>query len=263
MLKQEEKQVIVMSKGIGFKKSKGDLVDMDALSLKKDLFIFENQSGCDINQFKKDFSQIEYVTQILVHLAKEKLHAQDEVLKTLHNALLDHITFSVQRLRVDMSIENPFIKEILILCKDEFDIARIAAQEIHKRLGIKIGEDEMGFIALHLYYGKEKCPAKNGIKSVRIYKQAVELINNTYDIKIDENETICKSFLLSLSKMLYSKSNKQSLSMPFYLEVKEMMPKAYQVALEISNMINETFCYPLDDEMIAYLAIDIHRLVQL
>ena len=263
MLKQDHKQVIIMRKGIGFNKNKGDYIDIDSLSDSKNLFVFENQDCSDIDQLKNDFNQIEYVTQMLVEFAKEKLHAENEALEVLHDTLLDHITFSVQRLRVDMSIENPFINEIMILCKEEFDIAKIAAKEIYKRLDIKIGEDEMGFIALHLYYGKEKNSVKNGIKSVRIYKQAVELINKAYDIEIDENETICKSFLLSLSKMIYSIGKEKSLDMPFSPQVKLSMSKSYQVALEINKMIREAFSYQLDDEMLAYLAVDIHRLVQL
>ncbi|MFR9190946.1 MAG: PRD domain-containing protein [Anaerotruncus massiliensis (ex Togo et al. 2019)] len=53
------------------------------------------------------------MTQEIVEIAREKLDITND---KLYDALYDHIAFAIERLKMGLLIDNPFIGEIAIMC---------------------------------------------------------------------------------------------------------------------------------------------------
>lgn len=261
LLEDEDSQVIIMGKGIGFGKSKGEIIDIENEETQKNVFyVLRKNDSPNFNQLSHDLKEIEMVINDIVDIAKTKLGITNE---NLYLALLDHISFSIQRLRLGMPIENPFIEEIQILYREEFEVADYAAKQLSKKIGIDIGEAEKGFIALHLYSGRKNNPVNIAIKNVRLYKQAIKIINEYCNVNIKENTSSYKSFLLSLNCLLYAAEKDLKPEMALKAQIKLTLTQPYKIALKIDAIIGREMGFHLSEEILAFLALDIYKLKQI
>ena len=67
-----------------------------------------------------------------------------------HIALTDHLAFAIKRAEQDLAFHNPFLYETKEIYPLEFELAEYAIDLIHKKLGVDLGDDEIGFVALHI-----------------------------------------------------------------------------------------------------------------
>lgn len=253
-----DNQIIVMGKGIGFGKIKGEIIDID--NNKNSIYALKKNDTLNFNQLSSDLKEVEQITTEVVDIARKKLGITNE---NLYLALLDHISFSIQRIRLGMPIENPFIVEIITLYREEFEVANYVAEQISKRIGIEIGEAEKGFIALHLYSGRKNNPVNIAMKNIRLCKEAILIINKYCNVNINENTSAYKSFLLSFDKLVCINEKGRNLELPLKNQIKAILNKQYEVALKISKVIYKELGVELSDEIIAFLTIDIYKLIQI
>lgn len=68
----------------------------------------------------------------------------------LFNGLLVHITKSLYPLKYYFPVENPFISQIKSEYMNAYNIAVVLAKELQFCLNIKIPEDEIGYLTLHI-----------------------------------------------------------------------------------------------------------------
>jgi mannitol operon transcriptional antiterminator len=64
--------------------------------------------------------------------------------------LVNHLGPSLSRLKMNLDIRNPFLEEINALYPDLVSISRKCAAAVEKRLGIRMPEPEIAYIAMHL-----------------------------------------------------------------------------------------------------------------
>jgi Transcriptional antiterminator len=60
-----------------------------------------------------------------------------------------HLHYALKRLVLNINYKNPMIKEIKEKCKLPYEVAKIAAGVIEEKYKVKVGEDEIGYLALH------------------------------------------------------------------------------------------------------------------
>ena len=244
-----DKQVVLMSKGIGYGKKKGDQVS-DFGDDKKVFYILdETDKTADIKKLDYDLDKV-----------RKDLGIDND---NLYDALLDHITFAIERLRIGLPIENPFIGEINLLYHKEYQVAQKAAEILSDKMDIKINEDEKGFIALHLRSAKKNSHVNAAMKSVRVYKKAVSIISLKFDREIKPQSSACKSFLLSLNRLVYSATAGEKIVMPLKHYLKASMTRSYEVAKIVAKVIEEEMGTILSDDIICFIAVDIEKLIQM
>ncbi len=255
-----DKQVVLMSKGIGYGKKKGDQVS-DFGDDKKVFYILdETDKTADIKKLDYDLDKVRQVTEEIVEIARKDLGIDND---NLYDALLDHITFAIERLRIGLPIENPFIGEINLLYHKEYQVAQKAAEILSDKMDIKINEDEKGFIALHLRSAKKNSHVNAAMKSVRVYKKAVSIISLKFDREIKPQSSACKSFLLSLNRLVYSATAGEKIVMPLKHYLKASMTRSYEVAKIVAKVIEEEMGTILSDDIICFIAVDIEKLIQM
>lgn len=256
----EGKQVVLISKGVGFGRKAGDVLTSVGEDKKVFYILDENADKAKIKQLSYNLEQVGQAVEEIILIAQEQLGIHNE---KLADALLDHISFAIQRLSMGLSIENPFINEITLLYSKEYDVAEQAASIIKERMNIDIGYAEKGFIALHLYSARKNKHIQNTIKGARIYQEILTMICEWFDKVVDFDSVGCKSFLLSLDRMVLRCGGNCPMQMPLKQAVKLSMTTYYQTALEIAGIIQAELDITLEEDAVAFLAVDICKFIQM
>ncbi len=257
---EEENQVVLMSKGIGFGKRVGEKIQ-DSAEDRKIFYIHEDSvNSAKLKQIDSQVQQVEEVTREIVEVARERLHIDNS---KLYGALLDHITFAVECLHMGLPIDNPFCGEIAILYSREYETAQIAAEIIKERIGLEIGDGETGFIALHLYSARKNRHIRSAMKSTRVYSEILSMVGIAIDKRLDNTHAPAKSFLLSLHCLVTLTVNRNPIVMKLNQQVKLSMLDSYRTALQVAKMIYDEMDVQLSEDAIAFIAVDIEKLKQL
>lgn len=65
--------------------------------------------------------------------------------------LITHLRFAVERIRQGKVVLNPLMDRIREICGDSYQLAQSLSELISERLEVEVPEDEVGYIAMHLY----------------------------------------------------------------------------------------------------------------
>ena len=204
---QNNQEIIVVSKGIGFGKKAGDIIQVDPQAIEK---VFHELNLKDALKYLEKLP--EYNEEVIG--VSEEIIARAETLlgplsPSIHIALVDHIIFALDRIYMGLPIENPFIDEITLLYQEEYDVAELAASLIKERLGVDIGNDEKGFIALHLHSACNNTTIRETMRDTRIVKSIIELIIEETGKTLRNKKDAYQNFISSIKEILnYSRKHK-------------------------------------------------------
>jgi activator of the mannose operon (transcriptional antiterminator) len=111
------------------------------------VFLKEDDIEVILKDFDDDLIQIVYdIIQVTENILDVKL-SNDKMLVT---GLALHLRPVINRLKNGMNLHNPILDQIKENYTAIYGIAWIAAGIIENRLGIKVGEEEVGYLAMHL-----------------------------------------------------------------------------------------------------------------
>ncbi len=260
LAKQNTEEVILLSKGIGFGKKKGDKLK-DNVGIEKVFYESQNQAeNLDSYSLNKRKKEIENVIMEIIGIAESKIGKLNE---NTAKALIEHIDFAIERLNMGLVIENPFINEILSLYPNEYEIAGIASKLIEEKLGIDIGEEEKGFIALHIYSAKTQKTVKETMKTTRFYKECIVIIQNEYGCKIYLKSPAIKDFFRNLKSLIRAAENNKNVSMPIKKPIRLLMSKGHRAALKIADLVKQEVNVQFSEDIVSFLTMEIEKLIQL
>lgn len=248
-------EAILVSKGIGFGKKQGELVSENRIIEK----VFHQMPPYAINNLDEIHQKIEQLVEEIIQLAEIKV---GKLNINTGKALAEHIEFAIERLEMGIQIDNPFIDEIMMLYEEEYAIARVVGDLIYQRFQVNIGEEEQGFIALHIHSARENKKMKETMKKTRAYKAYMQMIEEEFRINLLEHTMECKEFLRNLECLIRMARTHQEIRMELKEQVKEYMPKIYSIAYQIGEFISQDKNIEMSEDVIAFLAIDIERLIQ-
>lgn len=257
---EEENQVVLMSKGIGFGKRTGEEIKDNAENQKIFYIRDDNVNSAKLKQMDSEMKKVEEVTGEIVEVARERLHIDNS---KLYGALLDHITFAVECLHMGLPIDNPFCGEIAILYSKEYETAQIAAEIIKERIGVEIGDGETGFIALHLYSARKNRHIRSAMKSTRVYSEILTMVGKAIGKELDNTHAPAKSFLLSLHCLVTLTVNHNPIVMKLNQQIKLSLTDSYRMAVQVANLIDQEMDVRLSEDAVAFIAVDIEKLKQL
>jgi transcriptional antiterminator len=175
-------EVVLIGKGIGFEKVRGDSIDSSPV---EKLFVLKNEKEQD--QYKK---LLPYLDEKTIETMNEVLHfIMDRIGKQLDEQILisltDHISFALKRLKEGLEIKNPFLLETKTLYQEEYNTASEVVLIINRELQVNFPEGEIGFIALHIH----SAIANRELMEVNQYSQLihsmVDVIEHTFKLSID------------------------------------------------------------------------------
>ena len=263
LLKKGSNELIGFSTGISFKKKTGD--DVEESDFEK-IFVLDTHAMLEHFSYqlsKCDPKYVKLVTQI-VEYAKQNYHLR--VNDYIYLTLLDHIDFTVRRLRENMVFKSPLQYEVRRFYPDEYAIGVYAVQLLERELDLEIPTEEAISIALHfvnIQSTKRDMTVTN--KITKFIEDVLTIVRYEYTQSFDENSFHFSRFVTHLH---YFAQNVINHTMPSYEQtdlfeqVEKMYPKAFHCVGKIKIYIKNTYNITISENEEIYLTLHIQKLTE-
>ena len=252
-------EVIVMGRGIGFKKKQGEMVPADQISK-----IFRIKSRTLTEQFK----------ELLANMPLERVRISDEIIshakdhlklklnQSIYVTLTDHINFAIERVSQGIEPQNALLWEIKRFYPQEFQLGIYALELIQDRLGILLPEDEAGFIALHFVNAEYGTDIRDAVKFPDQMQAIVDIVEHDLGILLDESSLHYERFVTHIKfliQRIYRKELLSSEDRELSLMMQRKYPREYQCSVKVAEYIMQATGSRLSEEEIMYLSVHIRR----
>lgn len=252
-------EVIVMGRGIGFKKKQGEVVPADQISK-----IFRIKSRTLTEQFK----------ELLANMPLERVRISDEIIshakdhlklklnQSIYVTLTDHINFAIERVSQGIEPQNALLWEIKRFYPQEFQLGIYALELIQDRLGILLPEDEAGFIALHFVNAEYGTDIRDAVKFPDQMQAIVDIVEHDLGILLDESSLHYERFVTHIKfliQRIYRKELLSSEDRELSLMMRRKYPREYQCSVKVAEYIMQATGSRLSEEEIMYLSVHIRR----
>ena len=252
-------EVIVMGRGIGFKKKQGEVVPADQISK-----IFRIKSRTLTEQFKEllanmPLERVRISDEIISH---EKDHLKLKLNQSIYVTLTDHINFAIERVSQGIEPQNALLWEIKRFYPQEFQLGIYALELIQDRLGILLPEDEAGFIALHFVNAEYGTDIRDAVKFPDQMQAIVDIVERDLGILLDESSLHYERFMTHIKfliQRIYRKELLSSEDRELSLLMQRKYPREYQCSLKVAEYIMQATGSRLSEEEIMYLSVHIRR----
>ena len=263
-INSDKREVVVMGRGIGFKKEVGEELDLE--KVEKTFILKEKEASEKFKMILEDVpKEIIYVCYDIIEYAKNILKV--EISEYIYITLTDHINNAIKLYKEGFNITNAIFWEIKKFYPKEFEIGLKSLSFIEDELGIKLPEGEAGNIALHIINSQVNSSHKeveDVAKQSKMINDILNIVRYTYNIKLDENSLSYDRFITHLRfffKRLSAKNNSTEENLDYkddflLKQVKEKYIDAYKCMLKVEDYLGQE----LDDEEKLYLTVHIQRI---
>lgn len=253
---EHDVSMIFLCKGIGFGKKAGTYIEKsDGVDVYR--FSETNDHGDAMDIIRDvDPLYIEVAARIL-QLAEEKFENID---KNILLPLADHIAFSIQRMKSNMDISNPFTKEIALLYKEEYEVALQGKAIIEELCGFEVNEGEVGYITLHVHSARSEDKVSEAMKTAVIIRDSIEEVERDYEIQIDTNSMSYIRLMNHMKFLMLRLQDDEELQLDVGEFVQTQFPYAYRTAEKICGELRKVYHKEIPEVEIGYLALHIERI---
>lgn len=260
---QNEEEIIVMGKGIGFNGKVGEQLQEDKI---EKVFVVKNEEKAKeyVALMEASSKECLEVAQTILQKAEKDMDTQFN--EQLFMMLVDHISFAVTRCKEGIIIQNRLLSQVKKFYPKEFELGKEAIKLINEKLNINLPEEEAGNIAFHLVNAKsDEKSMENTLLTVKLMKDIVAIIQYHFQMIIDEESLSYSRFITHLQffiqrllegKMMGKKDD-------FILQqVRMKYPKEYECALLIKEYVKGQMDKVIENDELLYLTIHITRIAE-
>lgn len=252
---------VVMGRGLGFKKKIGEEIDE---SLIEKVFSIENPN--ENLKFQKLVHEIplEYfkISERIISYAKGILDVQFD--EHIYIALTDHLSFAIKRINSGIEIKNYLLWEIQNIYIKEYEVGLWAVTFIKKELDISMGEDEAGFIALHLINASISESIPNTINITSIVQNILNIVKYYFTIDFAKDDLSYDRLVTHLkffAKRIITKKQPGDDDKTFFQIMKDSYQEEFNCACKIKLFIEKNYDYKIIDSELVYLTMHLRRIV--
>ena len=257
----DNRELVVMGRGIGFKKSVGEKVDE---TLIEKTFILKQKDASEKFKLLLEDIPSEYVSICYDIIEDAKNMLNTKLKDYIYVSLTDHIYNAIKMFDEGLENPNPLIWEIKKFYPKEFQVGLKALEFIEDELNKKLPDDEAGNIALHLINAQINSSfnkVENVAEQTKKIHDILNIVMYTYGIVLDEKSISYERFITHL-RFFFQRLNKkeQVKEVDDYLfkKVKTKYKKAYDCMLKIEKYLETE----LSNEEKLYLTLHIQRVTQ-
>lgn len=255
----DNKEIVVMGKGIGFNAKVGSLVDESKVEK-----IFKMDSKSTIDKLKTLLEKLPMehvkVSHEIISYAKRTLGKR--LNQNIYITLTDHISFAVHRYQNGMQFSNPLLWEVKRFYPSEYLIGEYAVDLIEKKLGIQMGEDEAANIALHIVNAEYNTDMKDALRITSLVGDILAIVTDFYQAELDQ-ESLHYSRLIThlkfLAQRVFMNELLQNHEDVLVEAITKAYPKEYECSQRIQKYIKDNYEKDVSNEELAYLTVHIKR----
>lgn len=260
VINEQKKELVVMGRGLAFKKKAGDFVDEHKI---EKIFTLDSKKLSDKLLALLSEIPIEHMESSEEIINYAKLHLGKMLHDSIYVSLTDHISFALDRHSKGLEIKNAMLWEIKRFYKDEFRIGKAALQIIHKRLGVMLPEDEAGHIALHLVNAELNEEMPNVVNILKIMHDILNIVKHHFQLEYDEESLVYYRFITHLkffAQRLLNDVHPSSNDSTLFEMVSQQYINAFACVEKIKMYIEKIHSRDLTQDEMLYLTIHVERI---
>jgi beta-glucoside operon transcriptional antiterminator len=196
----DDREVIVMGKGIGFNSRPGDEIDPEKIEKR-----FVTQALGARSGYLEALSAIpdEVIEMAAMIISRANMQLASKVREQIFFTLADHLTFAIERSRKRDRHSKPSAAGSERFYPQQFRVASDAVTIIRQQYGIELPEEEAGNIAFHLVNGQsEGDDVAQTMQSVKMLKDIFNLVQYHFKQQIDTESINYSRFLVHMQFFL-------------------------------------------------------------
>lgn len=257
-LPNDDRKLLAFGKGIGFGSKVGDLIKEENISN-----IYEIRNIKNLNKYEKLLSVVsdDVLTvseEIIIDIIKNFGKQYDE---KIHISLLDHINFSVNRLKKGIVVENIFGEELQYLYPKEYYFAKEMLKRINEQLNINLPDSEAGFLCMHLHAALSKEDKGYSQLVALIISDCLKILQEELDLKVI-NKSFARQRLITHLKFAIKRSFENvELNNELAEIIEEKYKSTYEIAKKIAGFIKEKYQIELSKGEQSYLTLHIKNII--
>lgn len=254
-------EVVIIGKGIGFNRKTGEAIPLESV---EKMFILTSRQ--EQEQYKQlvpqiDEQLIEIIGEIINYISEKTQSALNE---HIHIALTDHLAFAIKRADQDLSFHNPFLYETKELYPLEYELAEYAIHLIRKKLGIDLGEDEIGFVALHINSAMTNRHISEVRGHAQLIAELIEMIEEELHITVQRQSLDYSRLLTHLRFAIERIRRGEQVEEVKKLErmMSDEYPVLFELARKLTGLMETRLNKPVYRAEISYLTMHLHRVAR-
>jgi transcriptional antiterminator len=257
LVNSKEQEKILFEKGIGFGKKPGHIIEKGTIVEK--IFTVEDEGNRQnlSNVIEKTDSEFFGICEEAILEISKRI--KGKLNENIHIGLIDHLFYAVKRIKNNETIKNPFLVEIETLYKEECMLAQIIIDKIDEKLNVRMPDDEMAFVALHLHSAITNVGLSNTIRNSFLVNRIVEYVEQELLIKLDKKSLDYARFLTHIKFALQRILENRPTTNVLKDMIKEGYKESYRISKELGLIIEEELKLKVTEDEITFLAIHIER----
>ena len=254
---KNDQECLIMGKGVAFGKKVGQTV-----SVTGDARVYSLKELTDRGEAK---DIIKSVSPLCLELANEVLDQAEEEFGKVDRSILftmaDHLDFAVRRIQNGEQISNPLTDDIRIMFYKEYKVAGCIRDLLKEKLGIRIDEHEIGYIALHVHAAIVDEDVSQAMEIARTVRECICMVEEETGKSIDVMSLSYNRLMNHVRYMVARAIHGEKLKMSLndYMSVK--FPGPYMTAEKICRKMEKSLKLPIPDIEIGYLAMHLERMM--
>ena len=260
---KNDQEKIVMGRGIAFQKKAGDTFD-DA-KVDKVFSLSSMDASTKFQELIADIpmEHIQLADQIITYAGKQLGKTLNDM---IYISLTDHIYTAITRFSEGISVKNVLFWEICRFYPDEFEIGKHALDMIEEQLGVRLPQDEAGFIALHLANAEmDEGSMQNMYEITKVMQEIANIVRYVFNTEFDEKSVYYYRFITHLKffaqRLINGKTYTDDNDDGLYEAVKQKYKNSFSCVEKIAAFIGQKYKYVLSKEEMLYLTIHIERVI--
>ena len=254
---KNDQECLIMGKGVAFGKKVGQTV-----SVTGDARVYSLKELTDRGEAKEI---IKSVSPLCLELANEVLDQAEEEFGKVDRSILftmaDHLDFAVRRIQNGEQISNPLTDDIRIMFYKEYKVAGCIRDLLKEKLGIRIDEHEIGYIALHVHAAIVDENVSQAMEIARTVRECICMVEEETGKSIDVMSLSYNRLMNHVRYMVARAIHGEKLKMSLndYMSVK--FPGPYMTAEKICRKMEKSLKLPIPDIESGYLAMHLERMM--
>lgn len=254
---------IVMGTGVGFRKSKGDLID-DSIVRRK----FVAEQSPDRRPFLQVLSDID--SDVLDASVESIKNAESQLNVTFNNniylTLADHLNFAVKRAHDNIDYPDMNRCEVKNLYPKEYEAAQETIRLIFDRLDVLLPKSEETFLCYHFVNAqqKQRTQIEETLKMTEVINRIIKIVEYHFQISLDKDSFNYTRFITHL-RYFFIRQFKQTMTDDEDMDqtvleaAKNKYEKAYQATEKIAALFKQKYNWTVSSNEKLYLTLHIWR----
>lgn len=255
----DQQEYLAVGKGVGFSRKPGERVERLGEPGSVQLYLLSQTNGT------RGTSR-----ELLEHIDPQVLDVAEDIYQDARTTfgqvdqnmllpLADHLAFAVARVKAGGALANPLTEDIRALFPQEFEVAHRGVRDLEERLGIVLGDDETGLIALHVHSALDASHVEQAMQIAQLTRACIEAVERITGVAIDVSSMDYNRLMTHVKYMATRILKGESLSIDVNAAIESSAPESYRAAQAVCAEIERLMGAKVSELEVGYLAMHIAR----